>query len=92
MRELFLGLVAANVIAAAVTAADKFCARHGLWRVPERVLWVFAVCGGAAGELLTMRLVHHKTKHRRFMIGLPLLIALQVGAIALFLIDIKITM
>lgn len=92
MQELILGLAAITVIAAVVTAADKFCARHDLWRVPERVLWALAVCGGAAGMLLTMRLVRHKTKHRRFMIGLPILIAAQAGVVALLLMSGKISM
>lgn len=92
MRELLFALAAINAIAALVTAADKFCARHDMWRVPERVLWTLAVCGGAAGMLLTMRLVRHKTKHRRFMVGLPVTIAIQAVVIALLLAGGKIPM
>ncbi len=92
MQELILGFAAINAVAAIVTAADKFSARHDMWRVPERVLWALAVCGGAAGMLLTMRLVRHKTKHRRFMVGLPILIAVQAGVIAFCVYGDKISM
>lgn len=92
MQGLIWVMLAINVIAAAVTATDKICARLGAWRVPERVLWTIAVCGGAAGMLLTMRLVRHKTKHRRFMVGLPIVIAVQAGVIVLLLADGKISM
>lgn len=83
MQEIALGMLMMSVIAAAVTVADKLCARYGAWRVPERVLWALAICGGAVGMLVAMRAVRHKTKHRRFMVGLPLVIALQIGVIAL---------
>lgn len=92
MQGIIIGLAAVNIVAAAVTATDKICARQGAWRVPERVLWTLAVCGGAVGMLLTMRTVRHKTKHRRFMIGLPLLIAAQVSVVLILMADGKFPM
>ncbi len=83
MQEIVLVISVMSVIAAVVTVADKICARCGAWRVPERVLWMLAICGGAVGMLAAMRVVRHKTKHRQFMVGLPLVIALQIVVISL---------
>ena len=39
-----------------------------------------AALGGSVGSLLGMYTVRHKTKHPKFTIGIPLLLALQVIA------------
>lgn len=92
MQAIAIGLLIINIIAAAVTVADKSRARRGARRVPERTLWTIAVCGGAVGMYVTMRLVRHKTKHRRFMWGLPLLIALQAAGVCAVWCDTKFPM
>lgn len=66
-----------NVLACVLTVWDKKCARRGKRRVPERALFTVAAFGGAVGMLATMRLIRHKTRYRRFMSGLPLIIILQ---------------
>ena len=72
-------LIAAGLMALFMTVWDKFRARRREWRVSESTLWLVALLGGAAAMYLTMLFVRHKTRHRRFMIGLPLLILAQVG-------------
>ena len=74
-------LVAAGLMALVLTVADKRRAKKGAWRVPERTLWLVAVLGGAVVMYLTMRLVRHKTLHRRFMWGLPALLVAQAGLV-----------
>ena len=74
-------LIAVSVMALAVTVWDKRRARRQAWRVPERTLWLVAALGGAAAMYATMCVVRHKTLHRVFMIGLPLLVLAQVGAV-----------
>lgn len=70
---------AVNLFAVLLTCIDKGCSRkRGARRVPERVLFAAAFLGGAAGMYAAMRVIRHKTLHRRFMIGLPLIIVLQV--------------
>ncbi len=81
MRGVIILLLIVNIIAAAVTVADKRRARRGMRRVPERVLWTLALCGGAVGMYAAMRAVRHKTKHRSFMWGLPLVIVVQAVAV-----------
>lgn len=74
-------LVIISLVAVAFTVSDKYRARRNGWRVPERTLWLVAALGGAAAMYATMCVVRHKTLHRVFMIGLPLLVLAQVGAV-----------
>ncbi len=67
--EIYLLLV--NLAAFAMMGMDKFRARRGLWRIPERTLLLTALVGGSLGAFLGMRLFRHKTRHRAFSIGIP---------------------
>lgn len=71
-----------NGLGAAVTAYDKLAARRGAWRVRERTLFVFCVLGSCPGVYAVMRLMHHKTRHLRFMLGIPLIFAAQCAIAA----------
>ncbi|MCD7753333.1 MAG: DUF1294 domain-containing protein [Clostridiales bacterium] len=73
---LYLGII--NVAGFAVMGADKRRARRGSWRIPERTLFAVALAGGSLGVLLGMRLFHHKTRHWYFVVGVPLILAVQV--------------
>ena len=85
IKYVFFYLVAVNIIAMAVTLADKKASRRHRCRVQERLLFFIAIMGGSSFMYITMLSVHHKTKHKRFMIGLPIIIVLQIAAIiALF--------
>ena len=72
-------LIAACLLAVAITIWDKFRARRRGWRVSESTLWLVALLGGSAAMYVAMLFVRHKTRHLRFMLGLPLLIAAQIG-------------
>lgn len=63
---------------------DKYKARKNLWRIPEATLMTIAALGGSLGSLLGMYTVRHKTRHPKFTIGIPLILALQITA-AVFL-------
>ncbi|MGM9797919.1 MAG: DUF1294 domain-containing protein [Parabacteroides sp.] len=58
---------------------DKLKARKGRWRIPERSLLVVALLGGSIGAWLGIKVWHHKTLHKKFSIGVPLIICLQIG-------------
>lgn len=61
---------------------DKLKARAGKWRIPERTLFLLAAMGGALGGMLGMLAFRHKTKHKSFVIGMPLLLLLNISCIA----------
>ena len=46
-------------------------------RVPEKTLLAIAALGGSIAMILTMRSIRHKTKHAKFMVGIPLIIMAQ---------------
>ena len=60
---------------------DKIRAINGGRRIPEILLFLLAALGGSAMMLVMMLLIRHKTKHKKFMIGIPIIIVLQAIAI-----------
>ena len=72
-----------SLVTAIVTAIDKYKAKKGSFRISEKALFILAVLGGSLSEYMTMRLIRHKTLHKRFMIGLPLIMILQLVAVIL---------
>lgn len=77
MKELIY-LVIVNLLGFGLMGADKRFARAHTRRVPENVLFVTALLGGSLGSWIGMYVFRHKTRHWYFVIGMPLLLALQV--------------
>ena len=67
-----------NIFASAVTVIDKNAAKKHRRRVRERDLMLISAVGGSVGMFITMKVIHHKTKHPKFMIGIPVMIVLQL--------------
>lgn len=84
MKYFLIYLIAISLVACIATILDKHKAKKGKWRVPEKTLFILAALGGSAAMYITMNIIRHKTKHKRFMIGLPLIIFAQI-AIYLFI-------
>ncbi len=78
---IFYAILAA--VSVFLTVHDKRAAVKGKWRVPEATLMLLGLCGGALPMFVTMRTIRHKTKHMKFMIGLPAEMALHVALICL---------
>lgn len=78
MKLLLYYLLAVNLLGAAVVVLDKWKAKNKKWRIPERVLFGFCVLGGCIGVYAAMRMVRHKTLHRRFMWGIPAIFVAQL--------------
>ncbi|MBE6706947.1 MAG: DUF1294 domain-containing protein [Ruminococcaceae bacterium] len=67
-----------SAVSVAVCIYDKFAAKHiTKHRTPEAVLLLLSALGGSVAMLLTMLLIRHKTKHMKFMIGIPVIILVQ---------------
>jgi len=77
---LYIYLAVINLVAFALCGIDKYRAKKDLWRVPEKTLFLAALLGGSIGLLLGMRTFRHKTKHKSFTLGVPLILLLQVAA------------
>ena len=67
-----------SIIAIVMTTLDKKYAEKGGWRISERSLFLVAILGGALAMYITMKIIRHKTQHKRFMIGLPIIIAVHI--------------
>ena len=80
-------LVAISLISVVVCCYDKFAAKHRpKHRTRERTLLLLSAVGGSVAMLLTMLAIRHKTKHMKFMIGIPLIIVAQAAAIIAYFI------
>lgn len=71
-------LLVVNIIAFILFGWDKHRARHQLYRVSEKILFLIALTGGSVGTLIGMYFWHHKTKHLQFTIGIPALMLVQI--------------
>ena len=76
---LFIYFILINVFAFSLMYLDKSRAKEGKRRVPERRIWFSAFAGGAWGASIGMRAFRHKTKHRRFRYGLPILAVIEIA-------------
>ena len=71
-------LVAINLVAFFMYGIDKWKARRSKWRISEATLLVVAVVGGSIGAWLGMKTWHHKTLHKKFRFGVPLILTVQI--------------
>ncbi len=81
---IIIVLTVINLIAFAVSGIDKYKARHKKRRIPERTLFLLGIVGGCPGLYISFFLFRHKTKHLKFMLGIPLIFILQIIGVYLF--------
>ena len=74
---LIIYLVTINVATFLVYGLDKWKAKQSRWRVKEAALLGLALLGGSIGAWLGMKVWHHKTLHKKFRYGIPLIIVAQ---------------
>ena len=83
--NIILGyLLAVNIATFFLYGIDKYKAKKNKWRISEATLLTMAAIGGSIGAWAGMRLWHHKTMHKKFKYGIPLIITFQV-ALAVYL-------
>ena len=86
MNQAFLySLIVLNIVTFLVYGIDKWKAKQGSWRISEATLLILAVIGGSIGALIGMKVWHHKTMHKKFKYGLPLILLAQIALIYLIL-------
>lgn len=78
MKEILIAyLVVINLVAIVLMYIDKQKAKKHKWRISENTLIGVAILGGGIGALWGMHVFRHKTKHAKFTIGIPLILAAQ---------------
>ena len=84
MKYVIIYLLIVNVITFLLYGFDKWKAKRDKWRVPEKTLLMFAAVGGTIGAFAGMQVFRHKTKHAKFVIGVPLIFILQAALVWFF--------
>ena len=78
MKYILIYFVLMNLVTFFIFGLDKRKAKKHAYRIPEKTLFLLAVAGGSIGAETGMLYFRHKTKHARFLIGIPLIIVLQI--------------
>lgn len=78
MKLFIYYLVVINLITFFLYGIDKWKADRHRWRISEAVLLLAALVGGSVGALAGMYVFHHKTLHRKFTVGVPLILIAQI--------------
>lgn len=74
-------LLEINLVALILCTVDKVRAAAGKWRVPEGTLLLTAALGGSPALLLSMLLLRHKTRHKKFTLGVPAILLVQAALV-----------
>lgn len=74
---IYLGII--SLVSIIICSYDKIAAKHATrHRIPEATLLWLSILGGSVAMLVTMNLIRHKTRHKKFMIGIPVIIFFQI--------------
>ena len=74
---------AISIVSAVLCLYDKSQSKRGGRRIRESALLWISFFGGAAVMYVVMKKIRHKTRHKRFMIGLPLMILFHIAVAVL---------
>ena len=83
MERFIIYLIAISVFSVGLCCYDKMAAKHRKQRISEKALLTVSLLGGAAAMYITMCIIRHKTKHNKFMVGLPIIILVQTAILLL---------
>ena len=81
LKILLAYLIVVNVLTFFMFGIDKWKAKRHQWRIPEATLLGLAVVGGSIGAWLGMKAWHHKTMHKKFQYGIPLILLAQIALV-----------
>ena len=85
MKYILAYLLIVNAVAFLLMLIDKVKAKKNRWRIKESTLMLWAAIGGSIGALAGMYTFRHKTLHRKFTIGIPAILILQIAAVLFIL-------
>ena len=78
---------AVNLFGFASMGIDKYRAQNHKWRISEAMLFFFAIIGGSVGSIAGMHFFRHKTKHKSFTIGMPIILFVQIAIIVYLIVS-----
>lgn len=84
-KAAVLYLAAVNIAAYAAFGWDKYKARYGRWRIPEKTLLMLALIGGSVGAWLGMKMFRHKIRKAKFKIGVLVILTVQCAGVVMAL-------
>lgn len=77
-----------SLVAIVITVYDKIISKKkSKRRVPEATLLMISALGGSLAMYLTMLIIRHKTKHMKFMIGIPAIMIWQIALAVLLILQ-----
>lgn len=68
-----------NLYAVTLMYIDKKRAVKNQWRISEKRLFLIGVFGGPFGIYAGMKLFCHKTKHKIFSLGIPIIMIFHIS-------------
>ncbi|MBQ8975006.1 MAG: DUF1294 domain-containing protein [Oscillospiraceae bacterium] len=83
---LIIYLLIINTVSFAAMGSDKRRAKRRARRTRESTLLLLAAVGGSVGSALGMGVFHHKTQHRKFYIGIPVIFLIHLVLCAAYII------
>ena len=86
LNAILIYLLVTNVVTFIVYGVDKYKAKHRKWRISEATLLLLAVTGDSVGAWCGIKVWHHKTMHKKFKYGVPVIFLLQL-ALAIWIIN-----
>jgi len=84
LKAMQIYLLIINLIGFLIMLIDKQRAIHKEWRIPEKTLIGISILGGSIGMLMGMSSFRHKTKHKKFTIGVPFILLMQICIVILY--------
>ena len=85
-KIILIYLAAISLVSIIVCIYDKAISKKNRveLRIPEKSLMILSILGGSVAMYITMQMVRHKTKHAKFMIGIPVIIVLQIALVVCY--------
>ena len=71
-------LIFINIMGLLSMYLDKYFSKNNMYRISEKSLFLIAILGGSIGGIIGMYQFRHKTKHKQFTIGLPIILFIQL--------------
>lgn len=71
-------IIIINIVGFSMAGIDKQRSIKRMWRIPEKNFYFVSIIGGCPGVYLGFIVFRHKTKHLKFMLGLPFIFVIQL--------------